>query len=147
MAKREYKLNDRVWIYGVSRGNTKPITGKVIKIFNLSECGYNDEPHYLIEIPTAIEPLLEVRTWHSISEDEKGPVGSFRELGLAIEPSIKFASHLGFVVDDTYEIGYPSPDEVHAAMEKSINNSTHQPLNLKDTKPKRRNYPPRKKKV
>ena len=41
----------------------------------------------------------------------------------------------------------PTPDEIHAAMEKSQKDSSHGPLVLKDVKSKRRNYPPRKKKV
>jgi len=44
------------------------------------------------------------------------------------------------------EEGDPTPEQIHAAMERAKQSSTHQPLNLKETKPKRRNFT-RKKKV
>ena len=143
--KKNYSHGDSVWIYGVSRGNARPVKGKVIKTFDLSDCGYNDEPHYLVEIPTEIEPLLEVRTWHTISQDATGPVGSLRELGSFIEPTVKFASRLGFVADDDYQPGDPTPEEIQAAIDKSIKDVSHAPLNLKAEKPKRRYF--KKKKV
>lgn len=140
IVKKNYENGDSVWIYGISQSNTRPVKGKVIKRFNLVDCGYNDEPHYLIEVPTEIEPLLEVRTWHNMSQDEKGPVGSLRDLGADLAPTIKFATRLGFAVDDGYEPGDPSPEEVHAALEKSMKDSTHAPLNLKENNPKRRYF-------
>ena len=138
--KKNYNNGDSVWIYGISRGNARPVKGTVIKSFNLSDCGYNDEPHYLVEIPTEIEPLLEVRTWHNMSQDEKGPVGSLRELGSFIEPTIKFVGTLGFVSDDDYKPGDPTPEEIQAAIDKSIKDINHTPLNLKTEKPKRRYF-------
>ena len=138
--KKKYENGDTVWIYGISRGNARPFKGTVLKSFNLSDCGYNDEPHYLVEIPTEIEPLLEVRTWHNMSQDETGPVGSLRELGSFIEPTIKFASRLGFVADEDYEPGDPTPEEIQAAIDNSIKSTNHVPLNLKTEKPKRRYF-------
>jgi hypothetical protein len=41
--------------------------------------GYSDI-HYVVAISNGIEDLLEVRTWGGISQDDKGPIGSFREL-------------------------------------------------------------------
>jgi hypothetical protein len=41
----------------------------------------------------------------------------------------------------------PTTEQIHAAMDKSLKNVAHAPLNLKAEKPKRRSYPPRKKKV
>jgi hypothetical protein len=41
----------------------------------------------------------------------------------------------------------PTADEIHAALEKSQKDSSHGPLVIKEAKPKRRTYPPRKKKV
>ena len=143
--KQKYNIGDSVWIYGVRRGNTKPTKGKIIKSLDLSECGYNDVTHYVIEIPTEIEPLLEIRTWHAISQDEKGPVGSFRLIG-KLEPTIKFVGTLGLIADEEeYEASDPTPDEVHAAIEKSIQNSSHGPLNLKDPAPRKRQYFKKKK--
>ena len=145
--KKSYKVGDTVWIYGINRSNVKPTKGTVIKTVDLSGAGYTYE-HYVIEIPSHIEPLLEIRTWHNISQDELGPVGSLRDLG-SIESTIKFASTVGFVFDDDpvldtdAEDDEISDDDIHAALEKSKQNTSHTPLVM--DKPKRRNYPRKKK--
>lgn len=78
--KKLYDLGDTVWIYGVSRDQNKPTKGTVVRIFGLEDWGYPDEQDfYVISVPTGITPLLEVRTWETISQDEKGPVGAFRQ--------------------------------------------------------------------
>lgn len=144
--KKKYKVGDTVWIYGIGRSNVKPTQGKVVKVVDLSDAGYSIGDHYIIEVPTHIEPLLEVRTWHNISQDEKGPIGSFREMG-NVESTIKFASTIGFAFDDNPELD-PTADEedeidpniIHAALEKSQKDVTHAPLNLKTEKPRRRNF-------
>lgn len=145
--KRSYEVGDTVWIYGVNRSNIKSTQGKIIKIVDLSDAGYSTGNHYIIEIPTHIEPLLEIRTWHNISQDEKGPVGSLREMG-NVESTIKFASTVGFVFDDNPNLDSDplvdeddiSPEQIHAALEKSQKDGTHTPLNLKSEKPKRRYF-------
>ncbi len=139
--KKSYNVGDTVWIYGVNRSNVKPTQGKVIKSVSIEN--YSDT-HYIIEIPTHIEPLLEIRTWHNISQDEKGPVGSLRTLG-NVEATIKFAGTVGFAFDDNPELDTDddeiSPEQIHAALEKSQKDVTHAPLNLKSEKPaKRRHY-------
>ena len=139
--KKSYTVGDTVWIYGINRSNVKPVEGKVIKVVDLSDAGYHTGPHYIIEIPTHIDPLLEIRTWHDISQDEKGPIGSFRELG-NIESTIKFASKTGFAFDDSPTLDPElddeiSPEQIHAALEKSKKDVTHAPLNIKVDKPKR----------
>ncbi len=139
--KKSYNVGDTVWIYGVNRSNVKPTQGKVIKSVSIENYSYT---HYIIEIPTHIEPLLEIRTWHNISQDEKGPVGSLRTLG-NVEATIKFAGTVGFAFDDNPELDTDddeiSPEQIHAALEKSQKNVTHAPLNLKSEKPaKRRHY-------
>jgi hypothetical protein len=148
-AKKSYQVGDTVWIYGINRSNVKPTAGKVIKIVDLSDAGYTAGPHYIVEVPTHIEPLLEIRTWHNISQDERGPVGSLREIG-NVESTIKFAGTVGFTFDDDPTLDTDddeiSPDQIHAALEKSQKDASHPPLNLKSEKPKRRHYP-RKKKV
>jgi hypothetical protein len=147
--KKQYAVGDTVWIYGINRSNTKPVQGKVIKAIDLSGAGYTYE-HYVIEVPTHIEPILEVRTWHNISQDEKGPVGSLRTIG-NFESTIKFAGTVGFAFDDSPvldsadEEDGPSAEEIHAALDQSLKNTEHAPLNLKTEKPKRRYF--KKKKV
>ena len=133
--KKSYKVGDPVWIYGINRSNVKPTQGKVIKVVDLSDSGYSTGDHYVIEIPTHIEPLLEIRTWHNISQDEKGPVGSFRELG-NVESTIKFAGTVGFAFDDNPELDTDdneiSAEQIHAALEQSRKDVIHPPLNLKE---------------
>jgi hypothetical protein len=41
--------------------------------------------------------------------------------------------------------GEISPDEIHAAIEKSLKETSHTPLDLKTEKPKRRHFPRKKK--
>jgi hypothetical protein len=146
--KKEYAVGDAVWIYGISRSNTKPTKGKVIKVVDLSDSGHTAGPHYVISIPTHIEDLLEIRTWHNISQDEQGPVGSLREIG-NIESTIKFAGTVGFAFDDDPTLDTDddeiSPDQIHAALEKSQQDVTHAPLNLKPEKPKRKYFSKKKK--
>lgn len=141
--KKSYNVGDTVWIYGINRSNVKPAAGKIIKIVDLSDAGYAAGNHYIIEVPTHIEPLLEVRTWHNISQDEIGPVGSLRELG-NVEATIKFATTVGFAFDDSPELDTEedeiSPDQIHAALEKSKQDVAHAPLNLKSEQPKRRYF-------
>ena len=143
--KKSYNVGDTVWIYGINRSNVKPAAGKVIKIVDLN--GYSDT-HYIIEIPTHIDPILEIRSWHNISQDETGPVGSLRELG-NIESTLKFVSTVGFAFDDNPQLDtdplFDDEDEIdpaviHAAIEKSQKDSAHAPLNLKTEKPKRRYF-------
>jgi hypothetical protein len=162
IVKKKYNIGDIVWIYGISKNNIKSTQGTVIKRFTIDYKNYNNEPHYLIEVPTEIEPLLEVRTWHTISQTKDGHVGSIRETFIDHDAARKMLSRVGMDVvssedevsgddteiaheDDMYEDG-PSTEEIHAAMERSQQSSVLPPLNLKDHKPKKRHFV-RKKKV
>jgi hypothetical protein len=147
--KKQYAIGDTVWVYGINRSNTKPVQGTVIKIVDLSDAGYSIGNHYIIEIPSHIEPLLEIRTWHNISQDERGPVGSLRTIG-NFESTIKFAGTVGFMFDDQ-PVPEPIEDEdgidaeqIHAALQKSQMDMEHVPLNLKSEKPKRRYFKKKK---
>jgi hypothetical protein len=147
--KKQYAIGNTVWIYGINRSNIKPTQGKVIKLIDLGDAGYT-EIHYIIEIPSHIEPLLEIRTWHNISQDATGPVGSLRNIG-NFESTIKFANTVGFAFDDHPELDSsldnedePSTDEIHAALDQSLKNIEHAPLNLKAEKPKRRYFKKKK---
>jgi hypothetical protein len=146
--KKQYAIGDAVWIYGITRSNTKPVQGKVIRIVDLNDAGYSVGDHYIIEVPTHIEPLLEIRSWHNISQDAQGPVGSLR--GMNIESTIKHAATLGFVTDDNplldAEEDGPSAEQIHAALQKSQMDMEHAPLDLKavSAKPKRRYFKKKK---
>lgn len=111
--KKLYDLGDTVWIYGVSRDQNKPTKGTVVRIFGLEDWGYPDEQDfYVVSIPTGIEPLLEVRTWETMSQDEKGPVGAFRQAVTesTIDAVDKQLSQIGLNVDG-YENIIPEPAE------------------------------------
>ena len=148
--KKKYNVGDTVWIYGINRSNTKPSQGRVIKVVDLQDAGYSIGEHYIIEIPSHIDPLLEIRSWHNISQDKNGPVGSFRNLG-NFESTIKFAGTVGFVFDDDpmldseIEDDEISADDIHAALEQSQKNGEHGPLVTKAPPRKRQYY--KKKKV
>jgi hypothetical protein len=154
--KKRYNVGDVVWIYGVHRNNDKSTEGTVVKSFNIE--GYNDM-HYVVSIPTEIEPLLEIRTWQTISQTKDGHVGSLREAfsdpdaahrmlartGMAViseDEGFIGDGHdgMGSTLDDFYTDDDISPDAIHAALEKSQKDSSHSPLNLKDAKPKRRYF-------
>lgn len=147
IAKKEYSINDTVYIAGIDSKNNTLVPGRVIKIFNIEIDNYNkDTQYYLIEVPTSIEPLLEVRTWETISQDKHGPVGAIREASQFPIPDRKYLSKIGLSFDDG-DVDYePTEDEILAAIEKSKSVAEHQPLQFKNTtKPKRR-YHSRKKK-
>jgi hypothetical protein len=132
--KTEYSVGDTVWIYGVG-DNTKPTKGTVVKSFTIDYEGFNQEPHYVIAVPTHIEYLIEVRTWHTISQDENGPVGSLRSIG-SLEATNKLAARTGYIYDPDshYVDDSPSTDEINAALAKSIDSHNHQPLVIKEAK-------------
>jgi hypothetical protein len=147
--KKEYTVGDTVWIYGINRSNAKPTAGKVVKVVDLTDAGWSIGDHYIIEVPSHIESLLEIRSWHNISQDALGPVGSLR--GLNIESTIKHAATLGFFADDnplldsdTDEDG-PSTEQIHAALQKSQMDMSHTPLDLKAAEKVKRRYFKKKK--
>lgn len=157
--KKKYNVGDAVWIYGIRRANDKSTQGTIVKSFNIE--GYNDM-HYVISIPTEIEPLLEIRTWHTISQTKDGHVGSLRDAftnpdaahRMLARTGVKFISDADEDYDGDGHDGMGSfaeeddvsPDAIHAALEKSQQDASHGPLVIKENKPKRRNFT-RKKKV
>lgn len=152
--KKSYNVGDTVWIYGVSSNNEKSVKGTVVKTFTIDYAGFNDEVHYLIAIPTEIENLLEVRTWHTISQDEHGHVGSLRDISTNFDATRKMVSRTGMKVisedtesKDDHDDEEIDPNIIHAALEKSQKDGSHAPLVLKTAKPtkKRRTFVKRKK--
>lgn len=141
--KTLYEVNDTVWIYGITRDN-KLVQGKIIKKFTMDYQGYDNEWYYVISVPTEIEPLLEIRTWHNISQDNKGPIGAFRNLNSKSVVD-KFISKVGYTAsEDDEEFDEPSSEQILAALEKSQKEIVHQPFNLKDTKKPKRRFTKRK---
>lgn len=144
--KKEYSVNDTVWIAGIDNKNNFLTPGRIVKIFNIDTDNYDPGiKYYVIAIPTHIEPLLEIRTWETISQDSHGPVGAIREISTNPIVDKKLLSKIGMQFDDG-EVDYePSDEEILAAIEKSKSVSEHQPLNLKPNKPKRKFYNRKKK--
>jgi hypothetical protein len=153
--KKKYNVGDTVWIYGVSKDNIKSTQGTVLKVFTIDYNGFNKEPHYVIGIPTEIEMLLEIRTWHTISQTRDGHVGSLREAFSDPDAAHKMLSRTGMAVisvdeelneeSDRFEEHMAEDDEVssdaiHAALEKSQKDSEHGPLVTKPNKPRRPYY-------
>ena len=152
--KKKYAVGDTVWIYGISKNNVKSTQGTVIKVFTIEYGNYNKEPHYLVEVPTEIEPLLEVRTWHTISQTKDGHVGGIRDAFSDTDAAHKMLLRTGVAIistddevsedgtettheDDMYEDG-PSPEEIHAAMLRSQQSGTVPPMS--PTKSSKRRY-------
>lgn len=143
--KKKYNVGDTVWIYGISRTNEKSTQGTVIKSFVIDYKGFNNEPHYVIGIPTEIDMLLEIRTWHSISQTKDGNVGSIREAFEDPDAARKWLGKIGInlasvdeVQNEALDEDGPSSDEIRAALEKSEKDGSHGPLIIKD--PKRKYY-------
>jgi len=129
--KKQYEMKDEAWIH---LGDGKLHKGNVIDFFDLEHAGYPKEREfYLIEIPTEIDPLLEVRTWEQISQDAKGPIGAYRDMkqhtptkkhlgkvGIVVPPEVK---HVATTTDiqstDTLDVYDPTPDEINAAVERA----------------------------
>jgi hypothetical protein len=155
--KKKYAVGDIAWIYGVRRSNDKSTQGKVIKVFTIE--GYV-ETHYVIEIPTEIEPLLEIRTWHTISQTQDGHVGSLREAFSNPDAAHRMLARTGmaFISTDDEELKEESdrfeehmaeeddidPNLIHAALEQSQKDSEHGPLVTKSNKPRRPYYKKKK---
>jgi hypothetical protein len=77
---KEYNIKDRVWIH---LGEQTLVEGRVVEIIDLEHLdeGYRREDElYVIEIPTPIEPVYEVRTFEAISPDSEGPIMLYRNL-------------------------------------------------------------------
>lgn len=137
MIKTTYKIGDPVWIHGISQNN-KLIKGKVIQELDLSLLGYLDGPHYIIAIPSSIEDLLEIRTWETMSQDDQGPVGSLRNLEIPFESTNKKLRQAGYsYAADDLIIDEPTPDQIHAAIERTSKEQRHDGL---IQKPKRKFY-------
>jgi len=157
--KKKYNVGDTVWIYGISQGNEKSTQGTVIQSFVITYKGFNNEPHYVIGIPNEIEMLLEIRTWHTISQTKGGHVGSLRDAFENKDAAHKMLSRTGmaFISTDDEELEAeldrfeehmaeddPSADEIHAALEQSQKDGEHGPLVTKAA-PRKRQYYKKKK--
>ncbi len=128
--KKQYEMKDPVWIH---LGNGKLTKGTVIDIFDLAHAGYDkDMEFYIVEIPTEIEALLEVRTWETMSQDAKGPIGCYRTIKEHSFSTQRYLGKVGIelpkvqineetILSDDIDPLDPTPEEVNAAIERAEN--------------------------
>lgn len=158
--KKEYNLKDKVWIHLGERTLTEGRVVEIIDLEHLGEGHKKDDELYIIEIKTGIDDVYEVRNFDQISPDVKGPINLFRnkqsrddavkgnrfmkKIGVQVpatgDPLIELAEEIAI------DLAEPTPEQIHAAMERSQQATQHAPISAPVKKPKRR-YPPRKKKV
>lgn len=62
------------WVY-MSGQSGNPSKGKCIEVLNLD--GYDFE-HYVIEIPTSVDPVLQIRDGATVTDDPAKPIGFWR---------------------------------------------------------------------
>jgi hypothetical protein len=145
--KKQYEINDDVWIH---IGTGKLHKGKIVEYFDLGHIGRDrSTEYYVIEIPTSIEPLLEVRTWQEMSQDQKGPLACYRNMEDSAE-TFKKMGKLGIqmpVVDnslsellDDLEPDDPTPEQVNAALERAVKSRQEVFTTATLKQPKKRTY-------
>lgn len=94
--KKEYNINDKVWIH---MGERKLTQGRVVEIIDLEHLNEGHSPDYelyIIEIQTGIDPVYEVRDFGQISPDSNGPIMIFRREGL--EGANRFLKKVGLPI-------------------------------------------------
>jgi len=148
--RQKYNIGETVWIYGIYVRNDVPVAGQIIHRFNLNFENFDSAvEHYVIAVDSHIEPLIEVRTWETISQDEHGPVGGLR--GLADTADRKVLAKTGFDLGDFYmeadeDLDDPTPEQIYAAMERSQQTAVLPPLIIKQNKPRAQRSSNRKRK-
>lgn len=76
--KKEYAIKDQVWIHNGEKALVQGRVVEVIDLTHLNEGHSKDTELYIIEIPTGIDDIYEVRPYDLISPDAKGPIQMFR---------------------------------------------------------------------
>ena len=138
MKKEEYKIKQPVWIH---MGESKLVKGRVVEVIDLVHLkeGYNENNElYIIEIPSSIEPIYEVRTWEQISPTANGPINLFTQVKGELQSANRMLKKIGIVLPDgtvnnevyndefagdghdgMVSIEEPTPEQIHAAMERA----------------------------
>lgn len=139
--KKSYEVGDVVWIHGVGRSN-RLTEGTVIKVINIDYGNYDAErKHYVIAIPTHIEPIHEIREWETMSQDEVGPLGMFRDLKNTMAQTNKFLRQAGYHTEDDME-DEVAPEKINAVLdkiEKSRTDTIFKPKKSRFQRPKKSN--------
>lgn len=69
--KTDWKVGDTTYIYLLDHRG-KLTEGKIVYVLNLDHYSY---PHYVIEIETGIDPILEVRDALTMADNKNGRIG------------------------------------------------------------------------
>jgi hypothetical protein len=124
--KKEYNIKDTVWIH---IGEKTLVQGRIVDIFDLEhlEEGHSkDNELYVIEIKTPIQDVYEIRTYEQLSPDATGPIELFRS-GEHKETN-RAMKKIGMPLPDGAMEYEPTPDEIHAALQRSQDAIKHDPL-------------------
>lgn len=140
--KTKYEIKDRVWIH---IGERKLTEGRVVEIIDLAHLDEGHDPEqelYIIELKTGIDDIYEVRTAEMISEDESGPIGVFRKedyrQGNRLMKKLGMPVPEGVMEFDEYP--EPTPEQIHAAMDRSQELNKHDPLPREKRAPSKKKY-------
>lgn len=137
--KTEYNIKDTVWIH---IGERKLTQGRIVEIIDLEHLDEGHDPErelYVIELKTGIDDVYEVRSHDQISPDERGPINLFRKEG--VKESNRALKKIGMPLPDGVMDYEPTPEEIHAALERSQEASKHAPLNAgRKPAPKKRYF-------
>ncbi len=161
MKREEYKIKQKVWIH---LGERKLVEGRVVEVIDLVHLkeGYKEENElYVIEIETTIDPIYEVRTWEQISPTAKGPINLFSRVKEDLTAANRMLKKIGIVLPDgtvnneIYNENFegdghdgmgslddPTPEQIHAAMERA-EKANQNTFTVESVAPKKRNFPPR----
>ena len=140
--KTKYDIKDQVWIHIGERTLTQGRVVEIIDLEHLNEGHSPDQELYVIEVKTGIEDIYEVRTAEMISEDESGPIGVFRKEDH--RQSNRLMKKLGMPVPEGVmefdEYPEPTPEQIHAAIDRSQELNKHDPLPRSKKAPAKRKY-------
>ena len=131
--KTEYNIKDTVWIHNGERNLVKGRVVEIVDFEHLGEGHSKEREFYVIELKTGIDDVYEVRDFDQISPDEQGPIALFRKEdyreGNRLMKKIGMPVPAGVMEYEEYP--EPTPEQIHAAMERSQAASQHAPLNSK----------------
>ena len=136
--KKEYNIKDTVWIH---IGERTLAQGRIVEIFDLDhlEEGYStDNELYVIELKTGIENVYEVRSYEQISPDADGPISMFRSG--EHKDTNRMLKKLGMPLPEGAMEYEPTPDEIHAALQRSQDSIKHEPLSASKRAPAKKRF-------
>lgn len=77
MVRVERKVGDKAWFYFGNHHGGELTEGTVVHVFQLE--GWGDE-HYVVEMPSSIDPVHAVRDPYTVSDAPDKPIGLWRNL-------------------------------------------------------------------